>query len=161
MMDSLRFRAEQSVLTKNLPEGTFEFHDMGSANPYLEVIVTTVTDNQYLLRIELKGFPESKPSVYIQAMCPYGASSWREANLENYQGESLKNVSASNHTLAPHPDYGWVQICHYNPSAWRSDVSLWFVYLLCSFWLNAYEYSIMKRIPLDAVLKHQGDGDVY
>lgn len=160
-MDNARFRVEKDTLSRNLPEGTFSFNDMNSQSPYLEVIVRTVTDNQYLLRIELKGFPETKPSVYIQNICPNGASSWIEADLENYEGKSLKNISASNHTLSPHPLYGWIQICHYNPAAWRSDISLWFVYLICSFWLNAYEFSVFKKIPLDDILKHQSDNDVY
>lgn len=160
-MDNARFKVEKNTLTQKLPEGTFNFNDMDTDDPYLEVIVTTVTDNQYLLRVELDGFPESKPNVYIQNMCPYGASSWMEADLENYEGETLKEVSASNHTLSPHPIYDWIQICHYNPNAWKPDISLWFVYLKCSFWLNAYEYSVYKRIPLDDVLKHQGDQDIY
>lgn len=160
-MDNARFKVEKDTLTKKLPEGTFSFNDMNSDEPYLEVIVTTVSDNQYLLRIELDSFPESKPEVYIQYICPKGASSWMDADLDNYEGESLKEVSHKNHTLSPHPIHDWVQICHYNPEAWRPDISLWIVYIKCNVWLNAYEYSLLKRIPLSTTLESQGDNDIY
>lgn len=160
-MDRLRFNVEKETLTQNLPEGTFSFNDMDSDDPYLEIIVTTVTDNQYLLHIELDGFPQTRPDVYIQAVCPYNASSWIEADLDDYQGHSLKELSAANHTLSPHPEHNWIQICHYNPAAWRPDISLWIVFLKCSFWLNAYEYSIFKKIPLNEVMEHQDEADVY
>lgn len=138
-MDKERFKVEKDTLTKYLPEGAFSFNDMDSDEPYLEVNASTRIDNRYLLRIELNVFPEYMPKVYILSICPKGESSWTGADLYNYEGESLKKVSHKNHTLSPHPIHNWVQICHYNPGAWRPDISLWFVYLKCIFWLNAYE----------------------
>lgn len=149
-MDYQRKRLEEQVISHYMG-GTksFVFGDMASSKPYLRIAAQTNSGNQYVLRIELENYPSKKPNAYVECV------------LRDCHGNLMNVASGSNHTLAPHPIYGWTQICHYHPDAWKPDMSLWMVYVRCVLWLNIFEQTKRTGRDMEYYLKHmQSDGSM-
>ncbi|MCD8388415.1 MAG: hypothetical protein LUD17_16270 [Bacteroidales bacterium] len=142
MMDSQRQQIEHQVLSYYLPSNVFRFCNMGTSKPYLQAAAQTNDGAAYLLYFDLTTFPQQKPNVYVQQM------------LYTKSGQRMDSVSASNHTLTPHPN-GWTQLCHYASDAWTPDVTLWKVYLKCRLWLEMYRAHLRTGKPIDYYLNHQ------
>lgn len=148
-MDQYRYEMEKQVLSFYMPNpNTFQFGNVGTSSPYLRIAAQTNNNHVFVLNMDLTGYPESKPSVYVECM------------LKDCHGNPMNEASATNHTLSAN-SRGWTQICHYHPSAWRPDLSLWLVYLKCVIWLNIYEQSLKTGKNMDFYLRHQGKDDVY
>lgn len=140
-MTQERFDTEKGVLEHYLPRNMFRFRDMNTISPYLQAGVVTNNGTCYVLNIRLNGFPEAKPKAYVEEM------------LCTKSGEFMNSASPTNHTLTSWN--GWTQLCHYNDSCWKSDVSLWKVYLKCRLWLEMYEAHLRTGKPIDYYLNHQ------
>ena len=123
---------------------SYAFGNLNSGTPYLRIAARTNNDKQYVLRIEMPNYPNQKPDAYV------------ECTLHDRYGNILAENSLPNHTLAYHPEYGWTQICHYHPSAWRANMTLWMVYVRCVMWLNIYEQTLRTGEKMDTYLRHMG-----
>lgn len=148
-MDYHRKQLEEEVIREYMGKGTnsFVFGGLYTSTPYLRIAAQTNSGNQYVLRMELSGYPYQKPDAYVECM------------LRDCHGNPMNKASISNHTLNPHSN-GWTQICHYHPSAWRPDMSLWMVYVRCVLWLNIYEQTLRTGKDMEYYLKHMGaDGN--
>ena len=147
-MDSQRKQLEEQVISHYMG-GTksFAFGDLYTSKPYLRIAARTNSGKVYVLRMELEGYPNVKPNAYVECV------------LRDRNGNPMNSVSASSHTLSPHPTKGWTQICHYHPDAWKPDMSLWMVYMRCVLWLNIYEQTLRSDKDMDHYLRHmQADG---
>lgn len=140
-MTQERFNMEDRVLAYYLPRNMFRFCDMNTSFPYLQAGVITNDGTCYALRFYINGFPDIKPQVYVEEM------------LRTKSGEPMNTVSATNHTLTPWN--GWTQLCHYNNDCWKSDVSLWKVYLKCRLWLEMYRAHLRTGKTIEYYLNHQ------
>ncbi len=149
MMDQNRLNMENMVLNYYMGGSkAYQFGGIGTSYPYLRIAAQTMNNKIYVLNMDLRGFPESKPDVYV------------ECTLKDYYGMEMTGPSRENHTLTAN-NKGWTQICHYHPSAWRTDLSLWLVYLKCMVWLNMYEQTLRTGNTMEYYLRHQGGNDVY
>ena len=144
-MDYQRKQLEGQVISHYMG-GTqsFAFGDLNTSKPYLRIAAKTNSGQIYVLRIELAGYPNQKPNAYV------------ECTLRDRQGRPMTGGSTTNHTLPSHPSYGWTQICHYHPDAWKPDMSLWMVYVRCVLWLNIYEQTLRTGNDMEYYLKHMG-----
>lgn len=143
-MDNQRRALEEQVISHYLSGNAYQFGNLGTRRPYLRIAARTNSGNTYVLRIEMENYPNQKPDAYVECM------------LTDCHGKPMNTASSPNHTLSPHPN-GWTQICHYHPSAWRPDMSLWMVYVRCVLWLNIYEQTKRTGRDMEYYLKHMGE----
>ena len=140
-MDLERLNLEKSVIAYYMPNpNAFAF---GTENgvTYLRIVAQTNNHQMYVMRIETPNYPYTKPNAYVECM------------LRDHTGKLMNEPSSANHTLSPHVN-GWTQICHYHPSAWKPNMSLWMVYVRCVLWLNIYEQSLKTGNTIDSYLRH-------
>lgn len=141
-MDNNRKNLEEQVIRHYMGNnGSYQFCDLNTSTPYLRIAARTNSGKVYVLHIDLKDYPNTKPNAYVECM------------LRDNQGNKMDGASGSNHTLSAHPR-GWTQICHYHPDAWRPDMSLWMVYVRCVLWLNIYEETLRTGKKMEHYLKH-------
>lgn len=140
-MDRERFEKEKAILAYYMPNpNAYEF-GVDRGVEYLRIVARTNNNQMFVMRIEMPGFPYTKPNAYVECM------------LRDHNGNLMNEASAANHTLSPHP-YGWTQICHYHPSAWQPGMTLWMVYVRCVLWLNIYEQSLKSGRTIESYLQH-------
>ena len=141
-MDAQRLEMEKSIVAHYMKNpNSYMFGDVYTATPYLRIVAQTNTHTPYVLRIEFPNYPNEKPAAYVECM------------LKDHNGQLMNTASAPNHTLSPHRN-GWTQICHYHPSAWKPNMSLWMVYIRCVMWLNIYEQTLRSHQPMEYYLNH-------
>ena len=146
-MDNQRKLLEEQVIRQYMGgTNSFEFGNLSTTTPYLRIAARTNSGKVYVLRMELRNYPATKPEAYVECM------------LKDCHGNKMESASSTNHTLSAHSN-GWTQICHYHPDAWRPDMSLWMVYVRCVLWLNIYEQTLRTGKDMEYYLKHmQSDG---
>lgn len=141
-MDNERYQAEISVFRLNkLPQSAYRFVGMDTANPYLLIGAVTNSKHTYTLKIDLSTFPMSVPKVFVTKM------------LKTKSGEDMNSCSGAMHTLTA--ENGCTRICHYGPSSWTPNVSLFKIYVKCRLWLEMYEAHLRTGHPIDYYLNHQ------
>lgn len=141
-----RLKLEKDVIAQYMKNpNSYKFGGLDSDTPYLRIVAQTNSKTPYVLRIEFPGHPNEKPNAYVECM------------LRDYNNNPMDHASSTNHTLSPHAN-GWTQICHYHPSAWQPNMSLWMVYLRCVMWLNIYEQTIRDHHSMDYYLSHMSEG---
>ena len=140
-MTTERFNLEKNVLLKYLPANTFVFKDITTSNPYVLMAAKTNRGNVYTIRIDLAGFPNTLPHAFVTKM------------LKTKSGEDMNECSARMHTLTS--EHGYTRICHYGPSSWGPNVSLYKVYIKCRLWLEMYELHLQTGNDMDYYLNHQ------
>lgn len=97
-MNKCRLEMEENVLLKYLPANSFRFMDVETPDPYLLCPARTNNEKIYTLRIELSGFPDDFPRVFVTQM------------LKTKTGEDLNGHSVPMHTS--YSKNGWTQIGH-------------------------------------------------
>lgn len=140
-MDNERYQAELSVLRSRLPENVYHFSGIGTSNPYVLMAARTNSRNVYTIKIELGNFPMGVPKVFVMKM------------LKTKGGEEMRNCSATMHTLQS--ENGHTRICHYGPSSWTPNVSIYKIYVKCRLWLEMYEAHLRTGNNIDYYLNHQ------
>lgn len=141
MMTKQRLQAEKAVLEKYLKPNTYRFMDMNTGNPYIVMAVMTNSGKVYTIRIMLREFPNSVPSV--QVITP----------IRTKRGRAMNMPDGSMHVLGL--EDGHTLICHYGPLSWTPNVSLFKVYMKCRLWFEMYEEHLRTGAPIDTFLPHQ------
>ena len=141
MFDQRRYEAEFGVLKRKLPSNAWTFRDLNGTRPYLAAAVRTRSGRLYTIQIELANFPQSVPKVFATQM------------LRDCNGEEMREGRHSLHTLPS--EHGWTRICHYGPSSWTPNVSLYHIYVKCALWLNVYELHLKTHETMEYYLKRQ------
>ena len=107
----------------------------------VEAQVTSSSDKQYTLRIYLSSdFPNSCPNMVVKT----------SSTLRAYGGWPLQLYPGDNHV--GHTIDGYTGICHFNPSLWRDDNTLYQVFIKGLIWLEAYEAHLRTGQPLSQYL---------
>ena len=125
-----------------LSDRELKFKDFNTDNPYLLVAQMTNSGIVYTIKIELSGFPNNVPDVYITNPKP----------LRTRSGESMLEANPFMHTLTGKD--GCVRVCHYGPRDWNPNVSLYQIVLKIRVWLEIYEEHLVTGKPLDYCLTH-------
>ena len=141
MFDQRRYEAEFGVLRRKLPSNAWMFRDLNGSRPHLAAAVRTRSGRLYTIQIELANFPQSVPKVFVTQM------------LRDCNGEEMREGRHSSHTLPS--EHGWTRICHYGPSSWTPNVSLYHIYVKCALWLNVYELHLKTHETMEYYLKRQ------
>lgn len=135
-----RIQQEIAVLQKkNVPEHVYHFF-FDEKKPYV-VFAARTKKRVYTLRIELSGFPNNVPKVFVTKM------------LKDKYGEKLDSADGSMHVLES--EHGWTRICHYGDASWTPNVSLYKIYVKCCLWLNMYELHLETGNDIEYYLNHQ------
>ncbi|XP_078372137.1 uncharacterized protein LOC144655710 [Oculina patagonica] len=101
----------------------------------VEVRVTCTNNKQYTLRVYLPSdYPNSCPEMVVSS-----------------HGILLSGVDGENHTLGSKD--GCTKICHFRPSLWKDDNTLYQVIMKGLIWLEAYEAHLRTRQPLSRYLQ--------
>ena len=140
-MDTARLNLEKSVLQRYLPSNTYVFKDTSTSHPYVLMAAKTNRGNVYTIRIDLDEFPNDVPHAFVTKM------------LKTKAGKNMDGASSSMHTLSS--EHGYTRICHYGPSFWNPNVSIYKVYIKCRLWLEMYELHLQTGKPMDYWLNHQ------
>lgn len=109
----------------------------------VEVAITCSNDVNYTLRVYLPpDFPNSCPSMVV--VSPSGL-------LQRKNGSLMNSMSGADHTLSSKD--GYTQICHFLPSSWNGNNTLYQVIMKGRVWLEAYEVHLKTDDPLDRYLQ--------
>ena len=107
----------------------------------VEVRVTCTNDKQYTLRVYIPSdFPSSVPAMIVKT--PF----------------MTKLMKRNGSELCGSPDHiygsrdGCTQICHFRPNLWRSENTLYQVFMKGLIWLEAYEAHLRTGANLSAYL---------
>ena len=95
----------------------------------VEVAITCPNNINHTLRVYLPpDFPNSCPSMVV--ISPSGL-------LQRKNGSLMNSMSGADHTLSSKD--GYTQICHFLPSSWNGNNTLYQVIMKGRVWLEAYE----------------------
>ena len=142
MMDNARYQMELQAFNRmGMPSGIYRFFNLGTPEANVVMAVRTRRGNIYTLHVELAGFPEAVPPVYVKQM------------LRDKDGDPMNDCSAEMHTLTSKNN--WTRICHYGYDSWSPAVSLFKVYVKVCLWLEMYEQHLKTGKPIDYYLCHQ------
>ena len=143
--------AQQSRLTveKQMLEKSFRgvrWHDWESRGATkVDVDFTTNVAGRYTLRLYIPAdYPNSCPKLAI-------VRSSKPLKLRN--GDNLPALSDECHTLDLSVD-GYQCLCHYHPSSWSANNTMYLVFLKGRLWLEAYENHLRTGKDIDLYLKH-------
>ena len=138
MMTPLRLVDELNRLHEYLSLDNFELKNGLKDNPTLLLVAITDSNRTYGLEVNLKGYPESKPSMCV---------------LEELPTRDGKKMTCSGAMHCLGTQNGRTFICHC--STWRPDTHLISLYFKGKLWLEAYEGHLQTGKPIDYYLKHQ------
>lgn len=141
MMTLERLNKEQEVLAAHMQPNTYRFAAIETSHPYVTMAAMTNSGKVYTLKIHLEAFPEDVPMVEV--LNP----------LKDKSGKKLCKVSGDMHVLGTCD--GHTLICHYAPSSWTPNVSLYKIFIKCRLWLEMYEEHLATGYNMDYFLKHQ------
>lgn len=112
----------------------------------VEVKVTCTNDKQYTLRVYLPSdYPSSCPDMVVKS--PY----WFGSYLKKKDGTKMSDADGEDHTYGNRD--GCTQICHFNPSLWQDDNTLYQVFMKGLIWLEAYEAHLRTGKSLSTYLR--------
>ena len=137
-----RLRQELVILSRFFPSMTW-FNPTVPGATYLEGPLSTNSGGWYQLRVYV---PEQFPAI-----CPEMIVA-RPAPLHSRRGAALTNPSGAMHTLGTRD--GGTKICHYHPSRWVPENTLYKVLLKGRIWLEAYEGHLSSGRDIEYYLKH-------
>jgi ubiquitin-protein ligase len=139
-MTPQRLQQEISILEKYFPK-KYKFENLYLTNELLDVGIKTQSGKVYRLNVKLKtDYPNSMPSVFVVFPLPL---------LKN-DGSVISGASHDMHTLSNNGSN--VQICHFKPTNWNPNQSLYKVILKARIWLEAYEGHLATGNPIDNYL---------
>ena len=136
-----RLGLEKGILEKYFP-GRVTWNDP-TGSTTVEVRMTTNNDKNYTLKIYLPSdFPNSCPELVVSN--PSGV-------LRKRSGSYLNFGSSDDHTWSPRD--GHTKICHYMPSQWVAENTLYQVFMKGRIWLESYEGHLRTGKPISDYLR--------
>lgn len=109
----------------------------------VEVKVTCRNERCYTLRVYIvPDFPNACPSMVIVTPCGL---------LRRKDGSLLSVMNRNDHILSNKD--GYTQICHFRPSMWRDNNTIFQVIIRGMTWLEAYELHLQTGDSLDQYLQ--------
>ena len=135
-----RLDIEQQLLRKHFGP-TFRFQGKPGQDDWGAIgRLRTNSANEYVVFVELQGFPDSPPAAWVV-----------DPILSRPSGQHLPAGSHSMHTRGV-TDHGHVEVCHYADCNWEPSVTLYKVVLKVRIWLEAYEAYLRTGKKIDQYL---------
>ena len=136
-----RLAFEKELLEKNFRCRVSWIDPTGDTK--VEVRVTCTNDKQYTLGMYLPSdYPSSCPEMIVSSPSCY---------LRKKNGDLMNSGDGNDHTYGSRD--GCTQICHFRPSLWRDDNTLYQVVMKGLIWLEAYEALLRTGQPLSRYLR--------
>jgi hypothetical protein len=137
-----RLSQERVILNHFFPTMTWH-HPTTPGSTYVEGPLSSNSGRLYQLRVYVpEQFPAICPNMIVSQPLP----------LRNRLGFPMTDASAAMHTLGVR-DSGTL-ICHYHPSRWVPENTLYKVLLKGRIWLEAYEGHLKSGNDIQHYLKH-------
>ncbi len=138
MMTPLRLVDELNLLVKDLSLNNFELKDGLTDHPVLRAAIVTANQHHYGLEIDLTGFPEKQPKMYVLK------------KLMKQDGTPM-GLSSAMHCLGITDEK--TRVCFAN--SWQPDTHLIELYFKGKLWLECYEAHLETGNTIDHYLKHE------
>ncbi len=143
MISQKRLLVEKQVLDYGFPD-RYRFHHENSPDAYVEIDITTLSGNTYLVKFILGDFPYSPPTVYVM----------HPEKMINFNGVPLSKMGISDSMLLLQSDEDdHIQLCIYRHHTCDSSVTLYRVALKCLIWLHLYEEHLKTGMAINKFLK--------
>jgi hypothetical protein len=139
-MNDTRKEYETAILERYFPK-RYVFASIKNQS-VLQVGIKSQSAKVYQLCVVLPvDYPNAMPDVFI--VFPKA--------LKDCNGKSIKAFSHEFHTLECNKEK--VQICHFLPSNWNPQKSLYLVIMKVKIWIESYEGHLSTGKPISAFLK--------
>lgn len=139
-----RIIVEKNLLDKYF-SGRVSWFTPNGEEAYVEIIMVSNSNRRYTLRVYIADdFPNSCPSMVLVS----------PNNLRLRNGSVMPNVSHAYHTIGTKD--GCLLLCHFIPSQWTNDNTLYQVFMKGRLWIEAYEGHLDTGKGMDEFLKAQG-----
>ena len=136
-----RLAFEKSLLEKYFQNRVTWIDPTEAGETKVEVLVTCSNDKQYILRVYLPSdFPNSVPPMIVKTPSM--------TTLKKRNGNNLDGFD--DHIYGVHD--GCTQICHFKPSLWKDNNTLYQVVMKGLIWLEAYQAHLRTGQPLNVYL---------
>ena len=140
-----RIILEKNLLDKYFP-GRVSWHTFSSGQPYVEIAMVSNSNRHYKLRVYISDdFPNSCPEMVLVS----------PSSLNIKDGSSMPSVSHSFHTIGTKD--GYLLLCHFIPSKWTNENTLYQVFMKGRLWIEAYEGHLATGNHMDVFLKAQSE----
>lgn len=141
----IRLVWEKSIIDKYFPNRA-TWYNQTTINAYVDVAMTTNSDNKYTLRVYLsQDHPNSCPEMVLVS----------PSNLRLKNGEALPRNEAKFHTTGERDTF--IKICHSLPELWMGDNTIYQLFIKGRLWIEAYERHLDTGKDIDVYLKHKED----
>jgi hypothetical protein len=138
-----RLAVEKQLLEKHFRSVRWQYPTSRGATK-VDVDFNTNVGGRYTLRLHVPvDFPNSCPSLSIV---------YTSKELKKRNGYPLPTLSNEFHTLGKVD--GCYTICHFLPSKWDANNTMYLVFLKGRLWLEAFENHLKTGHDIDHYLKH-------
>ena len=138
-----RILLEKNLLDKYFPHRV-NWYTPNDDDAYVEVKMVSNSSRQYTLRSYIScDFPNSCPEMVMVS----------PASLSLKNGSPLPNISHEYHTIGRKD--GYLLLCHFIPSQWTAENTLYQVFMKGRLWIEAYEGHLDTGKKMDVFLKAQ------
>lgn len=138
-----RLELEKQILERNYGRARWQNPTRRGATT-VDVDFKTNVGGRYTLRLHVPNdYPNSCPSLSIVS----ASKAIRKRN-----GDPLPAGSLQFHTLGKID--GYYTICHFRPSTWDANNTMYLVFLKGRLWLEAFENHLKTGYDIDHYLKH-------
>ncbi|KAK3746160.1 hypothetical protein QZH41_020347 [Actinostola sp. cb2023] len=136
-----RLGQEEQLLNDYFPNNVKWINRMDT-DMKVEVKMTTNSNKSYTLRVCIPpDYPNSCPELLV---------SNPSSPLKDVQGNELQ-CGTDNHSYGT--KYGLTTICHFVPSVWTNEYTLYQVFMKGRIWLEAYEVYLRTEKPMKTYLR--------
>ena len=141
-----RIILEKNLLDKYFP-GRVSWHTSDFNDPHVDISMESNSNRRYTLRVYItEDFPNSCPSLVLVS----------PASLNLRNGKPMPDVSHEFHTIGT--KNGFLLLCHFTPSIWTNENTLYQVFMKGRLWIEGYEGHLSTGKAMDTFLKAQGYG---
>ena len=137
-----RLGIERNLLERYFPNRV-TWQNPTTLDTRVEIVMTSNSNKEYNLRVYIPvDFPHSCPEMVVVS-----------PKLTLKDGTPIPTVSDSFHTIGEKE--GYVILCHFIPKSWKSESTLYQVFMKGRLWLEGYEGHLRTGEDMDVFLKHQ------
>jgi hypothetical protein len=138
-----RITLEKNLLDKYFP-GRVSWQAPSDGQAYVEISMVSNSNKHYKLRVYIADdIPNSCPQMVLVS----------PSSLNLKDGTRMPDVSHTFHTIGNKD--GYMLLCHFIPSKWTSENTLYQVFMKGRLWIEGYEGHLMTGKPMDEFLKAQ------
>lgn len=139
-MTPYRKAVEVNILDRTLGRDRYRLVDPLGQETKLYALAKTSSRKEYVLIIDLAGYPEKCPNLYVRG------------ELKDHWGRSMSETSASMHCYGY--ENGNTKLCQGWQSSWTPSYHIFALYMRGLFWLECYERHLVTGKSIDQYLKH-------